>query len=69
MDDELDEAIVTATDRTKRAAERVANDPIASPEILEDATAAENRAEDLHLLAADAADEATRSEAKPPDPK
>ena len=55
---DVDAAIETAAERTRQAQERLVEKDGASPEVILDAVIVEIRAEDLHELAADAADEA-----------
>jgi hypothetical protein len=56
---EIDAALEIATERTKDAEERLIDEPIESPAIVPKARKVEHRAEDLHLLAQEAADPAS----------
>ena len=59
MDDpNVDDALVTATERVQEAAEKLRDTPIESPELVPGAEAVERRAEDVHVLAEDAVEEA-----------
>ena len=55
---DVDAAIETAAERTREAQERLVDKDGSSPDVRLDAAIVELRAEDLHELAADAADEA-----------
>ena len=56
MDDpNVDDALITAAERVQETVERLRETPIESPELVPGAEAVEQRAEDAHLLAKDAA--------------
>ena len=52
---EIDEALMTATEKVKLAEERLRQTPVESPDIVPKAYTVERRAEDVHALAEDAA--------------
>ena len=62
MSDDIDDAIETAAKHAREAEERLIQRPIDSPEIVADAHVVDRRAEDIHLLAKDAVDEAEHPE-------
>jgi|KBSSwiStaDraftv2_1062776.scaffolds.fasta_scaffold2778988_1 hypothetical protein len=62
MRDDTDDAIDTATQRTRQAQERLMRKPIESPEIVDHANVVQRRTEDLNQLAAQAVDEADAQE-------
>jgi hypothetical protein len=58
MDPNLDHAIETAAERAREAEERLTQTPVESPDVVDEAHAVEHRAEDLEILAEEAADDA-----------
>ena len=62
MDDDIDKAIETAARHAREAAERLRETPVESPEIVEEAEVVHHRAEDVEILATDAAKEADAQE-------
>ncbi len=62
MDPNLDHAIETAAERTREAEERLLQTPLEDPEIVVGAHEVERRAEDLDVLAGDAARKAEAQE-------
>ena len=59
MDDpNVDDALLTATDRAREAAEQFQEMPIESPELVPEARKVEHRIEDVSVLAEDAAEQA-----------
>ena len=56
MDRDLDDAIETAAEHTRAAQERLAETPVESSRIVEEAHIVERHSEDLHELASDAAE-------------
>jgi hypothetical protein len=68
MDRNTDDAIETAERHAREAEERFVREPLDSPRLVPKARTVENRAADLHELAADAADEAADDAGEEPPP-
>jgi hypothetical protein len=54
MDQDIDDALQTATGHAREAEERLIQKPPESPELVSEARTVEHRAEDIHVLAVDA---------------